>query len=265
VSQTRTAQGVADRPARTRKRAGGGRGGLALATPNVTGPAVASVQAELARLGYDVQADGVFGPLTDAAVRAFQTSAGLDSDGVVGPLTLAALARAVAGVPAVQHPSGLPVEVQRRSALLKVLRWMIAQEPLIHYTDGDGRLQALATPYVSPLRTDCSGSIKIACAWAEIPDPNGLGLNVPRGYTGTMLTYCKKIRRADAQPGDFLVLGDYPGVHACAVLEDGSDPLLFSHGCEKGPLAVRLSDELSYHKGQSLHWLTLPDWTAPAA
>jgi hypothetical protein len=263
VSQRRTAQSVADRPPRTRKTAAAG--GLALATPNVTGPAVTAIQRELAQLGYDVDVDGAFGPQTDGAVRAFQTTAGLESDGVVGPLTLAALSRAVAGRPAVQHPTGLPVEAVRRSGLLKVFRWMISQEPLIHYTDGDGRLQALSTPFVSPLRTDCSGSIKIACAWAQVPDPNGLGLNVQQGYTGTMLTYCTKIKRASARPGDFLVLGDYPGVHACAVLEDGSDPLLFSHGCEKGPLAVRLSDELSYHKGQSVHWLTLPDWTAPAA
>jgi hypothetical protein len=230
----------------------------------MTGPAVTAVQRELARLGYDIQADGQFGPLTDTAVRAFQTTAGLAADGVVGPLTLAALARAIAGQPAVQHPTGLPVELQRRSALLKVLRWMISQEPLIHYEDGEGRLEALATPYTSPLRTDCSGSIKIACAWAAVPDPNGLGLGVHQGYTGTMLTYCRKIRRSTARPGDFLVIGDYPGVHACALLEPGADPLLFSHGCEKGPLAVPLSDELAYHQGQAAHWLTLPDWTAPA-
>jgi hypothetical protein len=231
----------------------------------MTGPAVAAVQSELARLGYDVQADGEFGPLTDAAVRAFQAAAGIDADGVVGPLTLAALARAVAAQPAVQHPTGLQVEAQRRNGLLKVLRWMISQEPLIHYADGEGRLEALASPYTRPLRTDCSGSIKIACAWAEVPDPNGLGLSVPQGYTGTMLTHCRRIRRSAARPGDFLVIGDYPGVHACALLEPGSDPLLFSHGSEKGPLAVRLSDELAYHKGRAVHWLTLPDWNAPAA
>lgn len=38
--------------------------------------------------------DGVFGPLTEAATKAFQRSQRIQSDGVVGPLTLAAALRA---------------------------------------------------------------------------------------------------------------------------------------------------------------------------
>ncbi len=50
------------------------------------GDAVVEVQRQLG-----VTADGIFGPLTDAAVRAFQAQNGLDVDGVVGPVTWTAL------------------------------------------------------------------------------------------------------------------------------------------------------------------------------
>lgn len=38
-------------------------------------------------LGPPLVVDGVFGPLTEAAVRAFQTQAGISVDGIVGPRT----------------------------------------------------------------------------------------------------------------------------------------------------------------------------------
>ena len=56
-----------------------------------TGAAVKLLQQRLNVHGYRVAVDGVFGPVTEQAVRAFQRSHGLVTDGVVGPRTWAAL------------------------------------------------------------------------------------------------------------------------------------------------------------------------------
>jgi peptidoglycan hydrolase-like protein with peptidoglycan-binding domain len=50
---------------------------------------VRSVQRKLNRLGYGAgEVDGLFGPVTDRAVRRFQAERGLQVDGIVGPRTL---------------------------------------------------------------------------------------------------------------------------------------------------------------------------------
>lgn len=61
------------------------------------GEAVRRLQADLQAAGFytDGTLDDVFGPGTEAAVMAFQRSAGLRDDGYAGPMTLAALAEAV--------------------------------------------------------------------------------------------------------------------------------------------------------------------------
>ena len=56
-----------------------------------TGEAVKRLQARLNELGFDLAVDGSFGPNTLAAVKEFQSRAGLEADGSVGPLTWAAL------------------------------------------------------------------------------------------------------------------------------------------------------------------------------
>jgi peptidoglycan hydrolase-like protein with peptidoglycan-binding domain len=55
------------------------------------GHPVPSLQYLLRARGHNVTVDGIFGPRTDEAVRAFQRERGLTVDGVVGPNTWRAL------------------------------------------------------------------------------------------------------------------------------------------------------------------------------
>jgi peptidoglycan hydrolase-like protein with peptidoglycan-binding domain len=52
---------------------------------------VQTLQHLLRARGHTVAVDGIFGPQTDAAVRAFQQQKSLAVDGIVGPLTWSAL------------------------------------------------------------------------------------------------------------------------------------------------------------------------------
>ena len=68
----------------------------------MTGSAVRERQQGLVRLGFMTQAQmntgpGVFGPRTEAAVKAFQSSHGIQATGYYGPQTRAAFARALGG------------------------------------------------------------------------------------------------------------------------------------------------------------------------
>ena len=84
------------------------------------GPAVKRLQTELVRAGYPVTADGQFGPLTKAAVQAFQRAAGLPATGAAGPKTLSALRRTGSAPAAIKAPpadappadGGVPAAVQ---------------------------------------------------------------------------------------------------------------------------------------------------------
>jgi hypothetical protein len=57
-----------------------------------TGPEVTALQQRLNELGFDPNGiDGIFGPGTESAVKAFQQANGLTVDGIVGPITRAEL------------------------------------------------------------------------------------------------------------------------------------------------------------------------------
>ena len=67
---------------------------LKLQTPLMRGNDVMGVQRWLNReLGPDIDADGIYGPKTEASVRAYQKLKKLAVDGIVGRLTWESLAR----------------------------------------------------------------------------------------------------------------------------------------------------------------------------
>ena len=55
------------------------------------GEVVRQIQKALAGAGLKVIVDGIFGAITEEAVRQFQMRHGLKPDGIVGPATLAKL------------------------------------------------------------------------------------------------------------------------------------------------------------------------------
>ncbi len=61
----------------------------------IDGADVRELQTRLSELGYPIQVDGRFGPLTDDCVRQFQTHRGLCTDGVFGPETFQELHRVI--------------------------------------------------------------------------------------------------------------------------------------------------------------------------
>lgn len=62
------------------------------------GTPVKNLQKALVKLGHDLEIDGAFGPMTEAALKEFQSANKLEVDGVCGPLTKAAIEKAVKDV-----------------------------------------------------------------------------------------------------------------------------------------------------------------------
>jgi hypothetical protein len=118
-----------------------------------SGPPVEALQRRLTELHLDPGAvDGRFGGGTFAAVLAFQQLAGLEANGVVGPQTEAALAAPPTVAPLV--PNGEPDRVEVDLARQVLLLWQGGQLRLVtHVSTGsgerycqDGRCGTATTP-----------------------------------------------------------------------------------------------------------------------
>lgn len=74
----------------------GSEGSGGLFRRGARGKAVQDLQQKLTTLGYPLESDGMFGPATEQAVRAFQADHGLAVDGIAGPQTARSLDAACA-------------------------------------------------------------------------------------------------------------------------------------------------------------------------
>lgn len=158
------------------------------------GSDVAEIQGQLASLGYDVAADGDFGPATAEAVKSFQASQGIDSDGLVGPSTYSALLG-----------KSMP-EVSRGSNY--VSRRVISES-----------MNYLGVPYVfggtSPSGFDCSGYVRFVFAQAGISLPRTADAQYEVGYA---------ISTDELRPGDLVFFSTYEAgpSHVGIYLGDGN-------------------------------------------
>lgn len=137
-----------------------------------------------------------------------------------------------------------------RPRIVAAARWGIRNEPRIHYAE----VRPIPLSRRLPLTADCSGFATLCYFLAGAPDPNGLDYD-GRGWTGTLMEAMENIDRRAVLAGDIVVWGEYPGHHCAIVIAPGDDPLVASHGRERGPVEIRFSSE-SRSQPADVTWLS---------
>ena len=137
-----------------------------------------------------------------------------------------------------------------RRGIVAAARWGIRNEPRIHYA----QVRPIPLTRKLPLTTDCSGFATLCYFLAGAPDPNGRRYD-GSGWTGTLLEAMENVDRRAVLAGDIVVWGEYPGHHCAIVLEPGDDPVLASHGQERGPIEILFSTESRYQPAE-VTWLS---------
>lgn len=256
---------------------------LQVKTKPMRGDDVKRLQTELRRRGWLAgRADGVYGTATAAAVYKAKLAFGYAKpDHVAGEVfwkyltgvkrPTAAMQKAAAKRRhAVKTPAGATSsssshhrptkadlaaahEANVRAKAVRIMRLLLENEARVHYrqvrpmvTRSIDTVAELETRLRSGVSMDCSESSTLIAKLAGAKSPNpGHPFSDGVGYTGTML-HGPTIPKTQLRPGDFVIFGPGTAHHVCVVLAAGADPLLFSHGQEKGPIAIRLSVEARY-------------------
>jgi lysozyme family protein len=248
---------------------------LTVTNPPLTGPEVRAAQQLLAKNKYGSfdpgDIDGEYGELSAAAVWQAKWMLGYPEQLLnrnFGPKLKAYLegtplpaAYAKARAKRLMESKS---EAGIRKQIVKWATWGVDNTGKIGYSQTGPRLEALGSPGRLPLTTDCSAFATLCYNWAGAPNPNEAGPYDAKHltYTGTMLDCCRHIPAKAAKPGDLVIWtgGDAPkGSHVCVLIESGKDPLLVSHGQEKGPVKIRFSAEDAYQRGAgytTVSWLS---------
>lgn len=158
------------------------------------GDVIMEIQQALAASGYDITADGDFGPATEAALRSYQQANGMEVDGLAGPAVYESLLGR-------EFP-----EVSR--GVVNVNRRLISTA-----------MQYMGVPYVyggsTPSGFDCSGFVQYVYAQMGISLPRTADIQYEAGTP---------ISKEELQPGDLVFFaGDYVNIsHVGIYLQDGN-------------------------------------------
>ena len=117
-----------------------------------------------------------------------------------------------------------------------------------------------------PVVTDCSGWYQCLCYASGLPDPMGTGYAGAdtggcEGNTATMLSHMTHATKASCFPGDAVVFGAFPGVHAAVFLQRGNaaDPIMGSNGRPADPVELSLSSLIAAFPGRTVTYLKLAE------
>jgi hypothetical protein len=207
---------------------------------------------------YHGTIDDVFGPGTGDACRNAKYRLGYPMSAVVrsGGQDLLNLLRGTTKLPPLyvvrRHARGfgLTIGQRQRARIVAICKWAVEHEPQIHYFQLRP-MDALNKPMILPGYTDCSEFVTTVYKWAGCPDPNGFGYN-GYGNTDSLFNHGQFIPVYQSDPGDVVNWGRYPTHHTAMVVDvsNRNDPIVCSHGSERGPLNVSLSQETRAQHGR---------------
>ena len=178
------------------------------------GSEIAEIQGKLVLLGYDVMADGDFGPATVEAIKAFQKANGLEANGLIGPATYAALL-------------GRDMPDISRGANY-IARRIISSA-----------MDYMGVPYIfggtTPYGFDCSGYVQYVFANAGISLPRTADVQYEQGTP---------ISTAELVPGDlvFFTTYTYGASHVGIYVGDGN----FIHASSSRGVTISSLSEAYY-------------------